>query len=316
MAPLGAVLPAPPRAKGFQALPAAIATSQPAVGDVVISVFTKRPVVPVAVPAVRQGRVVQAVVSPLEVAQFQRLLDGYALPEGWAIALLDGTGRPLASKRPAGFESSDDMGSTGRVEVVSSLARWTVELQIPHQARQAALWDTGGALALLVLAATLAGVGAGWTGSRRLGRAVASLANNPSAPSDLGITEIHDAQNSLDEAAERERLSKARFERLFHEAPIGMRLTDNDGNVIAQNAAFDTLFGYTFEEAPTLKQWRELVYIDPVQKEESRQAWQEVISGKRKAPRLGCPLPSTRWWPKEAIAKWCRSEVAFWPMAC
>jgi len=86
-APLGAQLPDTPSTNGFAALPAALETLQPAIGEGLTSAVTKRQVVGIAVPAVRNGRATYAVVSPVDTEQFQHLLDRYPLPEGWALTL-------------------------------------------------------------------------------------------------------------------------------------------------------------------------------------------------------------------------------------
>jgi PAS domain S-box-containing protein len=284
-APLGAQLPDTPSTNGFAALPAALETLQPAIGDGLTSAVTKRQVVGIAVPAVRNGRATYAVVSPVDTEQFQHLLDRYPLPEGWALTLSDGIGQTLAQAAPADFDAARNSDSADQVEAKSSLSRWKVVITIPSSARRSPLLATGGALGLLVLVATLAGALGGGAGGRRLAKAVASLTADGPDAGHLAIKEIQDAKTFLDNSAGRERLSEARFRRLFRDAPVGMRLVDREGKVVAQNTALEVMFGYTLQEAPTLSQWRELAYPDPVDRRRVELAWIESTSGKRSQTR-------------------------------
>lgn len=279
--PFGAALPPTPKTQGFAALPAALETLKPAIGDGLTSAVTQRQVVGLVVPAIRNGRAIYAVVSPVETDQFQQLLDSQPLPTGWAMSLLDGIGQPLAQKGAAEVREAQDAGTANKVEVPSGLARWKVVLVIPSSARSSPAWTSGGALALLILAATVTGALFGRAGGQRLAKAVTSLTGNAQDTAPLAIEEIQDAKTFLDDNVDRVRLSEARFRRLFQDAPIGMRLADDEGTVVAQNAAFEAVFGYTLQEAPTLKRWRELAFPDPAHRQIIDKTWADITSGKR-----------------------------------
>jgi PAS domain S-box-containing protein len=275
--PYGAPLPPTPRSNGFQALPAALVTLKPAVGDVLTNPFNQRLIVAIVVPVVRDGQARFAVASPVDIGQFQQMLTQFSLPAGWAMSLRDGTGRLMARAAPAGFDTAMETGSPGQFEVKSALSRWTVKLEIPSAARESPLVAAGTLLGILVVAATLAGALGGMSGSRRLGQAVSSL-TRPVPTSELDIAEIRDAQALLDETAQQRRHSEARFRRLFQDAPIGMRLADLKGNVLAQNARFDEMFGYSIQDVPTLRVWMERAYPDLAEREKVNASWNRASS--------------------------------------
>lgn len=275
--PYGTPLPPTPSSDGFQALPAALATLKPAVGDIFTNPFNQRLIVAIVVPVVRNGQARFAVASPVDIEQFQQMLSQFSLPTGWAMSLSDGTGRPIANAAPADFDKAVEAGAPGQFEVKSRLSRWTVKLEIPSAAQQSPLLATGATLGILVTAAALAGALGGISGSRRLGLAVASL-TRPEPTSELDIAEIRDAQALLDETESRQRHSEARFRRLFQDAPIGMRLADLEGNVLAQNARFDEMFGYSIQDVPTLRAWMERAYPDLAERERVNANWGRASS--------------------------------------
>jgi hypothetical protein len=83
--PFGTVLPALPRPKGNAAAPTALASGKPAVGDTFIGPIATEPLVAIAVPALRDGKVAYLVLSIFETSLFQRRLDQHALPVGWSM---------------------------------------------------------------------------------------------------------------------------------------------------------------------------------------------------------------------------------------
>ncbi|WP_168708621.1 PAS domain S-box protein [Hydrogenophaga sp. PAMC20947] len=273
LAPWGSTLPPIPKPKGFQAVPAALQTLRPAVGDAVTSAITQRTVVVVAVASVRNGRATHAVVSPVEVSTFQSFLDEFALPPGWALTLADGSGQPLAQRKPANFDPATDQGVAGEVVVPSTITQWAVKLQIPSDERLPPLLATGGALGLLLLITTGMGVFVGWSGSRRLHTAMASLTQINPATDELDIHEVREARTLLDETVKHDQASEARFQSLFQNSPIGMRLTDRQGKIMAQNAEFEALFGYTMADVPDLSVWMERAYPNPEDRQRVARIW-------------------------------------------
>jgi PAS domain S-box-containing protein len=273
-APLGSELS---ETHEIQTLPSALVSMKPEVGDLRIGKTSSRPIVEIAIPVVRRGRAAYAVVSPIDTAELQKLMKSYAPPAGWSMSLLDGSGKQLAGIGPADINNVPDPERSGRLEAPTGMSRWKVRLEIPENVREAPLLDSSIALGMLVLGATLVGALGGMAGSRRLRRALASLTRDD-VSADLRITEIQQAQAVLNETALRQQQSEARFRRLFQDAPIGMRLTDIEGKVLAQNAAFDKMFGYTLRDVPTLQSWMPLAYRRPEEHSRVEAAWLAMMS--------------------------------------
>ena len=181
------------------------------------------------------------------------------------MALRDGAGQTLAHVGPEKLADSEDLElkvPSNQFLFNAQSDRWQVVLHIPNSARYMPILTSGGALALLILVSALAGAFGSRLAGRHLAQSLASLTDS-AEPGQLKIAEIQAAQAALNASAAKARRNDARFRRLFQDAPIGMRLTDHDGVVVAQNAAFEEMFGYTMEDAPTIQRWMELAHPDP-----------------------------------------------------
>ncbi len=261
--PFGAVLPPLPRPQGHAAAPIAVATLQPAVGDSFVGPVAKTPLVAIAVPAVRAGKAVFVLVTTFETRQFQDRLDLFALPAGWALSLRDGRGDDIARRAPAGFDAAREVDPDARFVVPSAVSHWSVVLEIPRSLHRAPLLGNGLALGLALLLATLLGLLGGRAASRRLGRAVASLAEGSATDAAAThIREISAARQRLDQAAAGLRASEERFRRLFREAPVPLCFVSKDGVLQDRNRRFVQLFGYTQTEVATLAEWWLRAYPD------------------------------------------------------
>jgi len=286
-APFGATLPMLPQSKGRAAAPIAVATGRPAVGDLVQGPLAREALVAVAVPALRDGKTAFLLLTVFEARQFQRHLDQIALPAGWSIALLDGSGATIARRAPAGLQPAADIEANGRFVVRSAVAPWTVALEIPHGIYQAPLLEAVLALTLAILGATLTGVVGGMLVGRRIGSSVAALARTAATgtgPS--GITEIDMVQQLLDQGAKRREaaeatllLSEQRFRRLFYEAPLPQALVGKDGTIAGLNARFVQVFGYGMEDLPTVSDWWLCAYPDPAYRTTVVEDWNAAIAG-------------------------------------
>ncbi|ACB36461.1 multi-sensor hybrid histidine kinase [Leptothrix cholodnii SP-6] len=268
--PFGAELPMLPRPKGQAAAPKALETGLPAVGDTFIGPIAKAPLVAIAVPALRGGQVTALLLTTFEASQYQAQLDQVRLPAHWSLSLLDGKGDVIARRAPAEPPAQRVVDAEGRFAVRSAVAPWSVVLEIPRDVYRAPLQAAALTLAIAILGASLAGVLGGMLASRRLGRAVDSLAQPPqpgTPPS--SIREIAAARQLIDETARRSqaaqdslRDSERRFRRLFQEAPLPLALVSRDARVTDINRRFVQLFGYTLAEIPTLAHWWQLAYPD------------------------------------------------------
>ena len=143
--PFGAPLPDLPRIRGQAAAPIALATGQPAVGDLFMGPVAKENLVSVAVPVLRDGHPVYVLLTVIETRQFQHRLDELALPSDWTVTLLDSKGDVVARRASS---SPDDIGrDRERFSVKSALSPWTVTLEVPSGAGNPTLRHAAVALA-------------------------------------------------------------------------------------------------------------------------------------------------------------------------
>jgi len=285
--PFGTALPLLPVPKGRAAVPIAIATGRPAVGDAFLGPIANERMVAVAVPVLHDGGTAGAVVlTVFEARQFQALLDSLALPAGWSLAVRDGAGDAIAHRAPPGFNRDTDVDASGRFVVRSAASAWSIELDIPRGIYRAPMLEAAATLALAVLVATLAGVVGGTLAGRRLARSVASLAQAPAARAEPpAIAEIASARRLLDEAAQRRETAEAtllvseqRFRRLFYEGPLPQALIASDGVLVGLNARFVQVFGYGLDEVPTLAEWWRRAYPDLMYRATVIEGWNAAVA--------------------------------------
>ena len=285
--PFGSALPKVPKPNGRLAGPTAMQTGKPAVSDLFFGPVAQKPLLGIAVPALRKGMARYAVLTTVDRDFFQKIVDNFNLPSGWFIALRDAQGDAIAS-RPHAFAEPHAATCTTH----SQVSGWTVTVGIPPNSYWSPLVNTGIALGAALFGVTLAGVlGGQWTG-RRLGQAIASLAQTPAPgtpPPD--IVEIAAVRQLLDDDARiraateqtlrnsREALqrSEARFRTLAEFAPVGIAIADPDENIVFLNRHFTELFGYTSEDLPTIREWWPLAYPNEQLRERVRRTWTNTM---------------------------------------
>jgi PAS domain S-box-containing protein len=250
--PFGNVLPPLPRPQGHAAVPTAIATGSPAVGDVFQGPIAGVPLIAIAVPVLRDGKASFVVLTTFEASKFQKHIDAIALPDGWSIALLDGSGQAIArGGPPATTRDGEAADASGRFVVNSAVSGWSVLLEIPRDVYRAPLLAAAAALMIAIFGATLAGVLGGTLASRRLGRALRSLANEP-APGQPPpvIAEIAMLRRVLDEAARQRDVAEATLRDLsqaVEQSPESIIITDLHAGIEYVNESFVRNTGYTRE---------------------------------------------------------------------
>ncbi|OGP59911.1 MAG: hypothetical protein A2V65_07080 [Deltaproteobacteria bacterium RBG_13_49_15] len=254
--PFGAKLPMLPRPKGHAAAPTVLNTGKPAVGDIFFGPIAKEPLVAIAVPALREGNVVFLLLTIFETRQFQERLDHVALPSGWSLALLDGKNEAIARHAPPDLNSAADVDASGRFVIKSAVSPWSVVLEIPRNIYRKPMVEAAAALAIAILGVTLLSLLGGMLTGRRMGRAVASLAETPTPgapPPD--IVEIADVRRILDKSAEkRQRFemelqeSEERYRSFFNHSIDAVLLTAPDGKILQANPEACKIFGRTEEE--------------------------------------------------------------------
>ncbi|HJV28374.1 MAG TPA: PAS domain S-box protein [Aromatoleum sp.] len=258
--PFGTPLPALPVPKGRSAARTALTTAAPAVGDTFVGPVARVPMVAIAVPALRGEQPVALVLSVFEARQMQERLDRVVLPEGWALTLRDSVGTTIAARSPPGFDAAADVDPAGRVAIASTVAPWSLVLEVPRAIRRAPFVQAAVVLALAVLGATLASVAGGSLAGRRLARDIASLVAPSARTSNLpAIREIAAVRALLDEAHGRRETAEAalrdseqRFRATFEQAAVGIALVTPQGGWLRTNQKLCDIVGYTQEELAAL----------------------------------------------------------------
>jgi PAS domain S-box-containing protein len=256
---------------GGSAATAALASGEPAVGDVFVGSLTRETLVAIAVPGLREGKPAFLLLTPLETRLFQQRIEKVALPAGWTLALLDGKGETIA-RTPAAADRAGEVEARGHFVAHSEVAPWTVVLEISRETYRALLVEASVALAVALFGATLIGILGGMLASRRLARSLASLGQRPGtlAPD---IAEIAAVRRLLDESALRRdsaeaarRESEMRFRAAFEQAAVGIALRSPDGHWLRANPKLCSIVGYSSDELLN-KTFHEITHPDDLASE-------------------------------------------------
>ncbi len=283
--PLGEALPNLPVAKGRSAAPTALATGQPAVGDLVLGPVANLPLVAVAVPVARGGTVEYLLLTTIEARQLGHRVRGLTLPAQWHVTLSDSTGAVIA-EGGAGTARAAATGEGKRFVARSSVAPWSVEVFIPQAVFFAPLAQTAISLGLTVLGVALFSIIGATLASRRL---VASLnmLTQPARPAAPGpeIAEVAAVRHALDAAEQARdqsvatlRDSEARFRLMFQHAPIAQAFYEEGTDQVDVNQRFTQDFGYTLADLPTVESWWPQAYPDPGYRAEIQHQWASLVS--------------------------------------
>ncbi len=239
--PYGEPLPSLPRPAGRAAVPEALASGRPEVGDVFLGPVVKRPLVAVAVPVRRQDRTEFVLLTTIEARRFQERIDQAALPDGWHVTVVDSRREVIAGGFGAGASAAQVDDGGARVERAVAAAPWTLLVDQSAASRRGPLLAAMTVLALAIGVATAIGRLGSGTGGRRLARAVAGLAtrDEPRAGA-VAIAEIEAARATIEAAdAARENAlqalhrSRAQLAALVEQAPHGIAMFDREMNYLA-----------------------------------------------------------------------------------
>ena len=255
----GTPLPSLPRPRGHAAASQTLATGQPAVGDLFTGPIANELLVALVAPVVRQTRTTHLLVNTVETQLLQRTLDAVAMPAGWSVSLLDGTGELIARRSPPQAQAAPARDTRdGRFTYKSTVTPWSLVLEVPRSVLAAPIASATATLATAVVGVTLVSLLAGYGASRRLSRAVATLttAGYASARPGAGIIEIEAVRRSLDDAAAAQhaaeqtlRLSEGRYRTLFESNPHPMWVYDIETLAfLAVNDAAIVHYGYSREQ--------------------------------------------------------------------
>ena len=237
--------PALPPAVGAAAL-AAVERAAPTVSTTYVDSGSAETMVAIAVPGVRDGQAEFLVAALLPTRQIQQRMAQTALPPGWSLAVLDGNGVAIV-RTPAEAAPPADVDDSGRFVVNTTLAPWSVVLEIPRAVYRQPLIDAAMVLAVALVGATLIGVLGGTLASRQLSRSVNSLTARPdTAPGQCiaeisEVTEIAAARRLLDESTRRRDAAEAEIRTL--NASLEQRVEQRTAELLAANRELDA-FAY------------------------------------------------------------------------
>ena len=279
--PWGTQLPPLPRPAAHAAVPQALATGRPAVGDLFSGPIAHEPLVAVAVPVAPApaGATEYVLLTTLTQHQLLEQLVRPTLPAGWKLSLLDGKHDMIASASARGGASSASTagasaaGSPGtparQFIAASNVAPWSVVIDIEAEEYRAPVWIAVQRLALILVAAISASLlGSGWAG-RKLARSVTSLVD--ASPGESGRKEVaevvavrqrlQDATRAREAAVDAMQESQSTFKSMFDGMSDAIVFTDVDRHVRMINPAFTAMFGY--RSADVLGRTTEFLYADP-----------------------------------------------------
>lgn len=176
-------------------------SKEPAVGGVFDDPDMGERLIAIAVPVTHEGRVVAVLAALQEVSLFTRLLTVKGLPPGWVVTLQDGNNRVIVSTEPT--PPPDD--SLRAFTVTSPASGWNVRVGVGPRTAAEPLRRAAAEIGLLLLLVTLGTLLGGAVVARRLGLAVAALADGQEPPRGAArVHEIESAREQLD-ASRRER---------------------------------------------------------------------------------------------------------------
>jgi two-component system, sensor histidine kinase and response regulator len=255
--PFGTPLPRLPIPEGHGAAPMALATQKPAVGDQVMGPVANKPLVAIAVPVVRSGKVAFLLLTTIETTQFQNQIANIAIPQGWYLTLYDGAQAVIARNPPSMLNHILAPSAIFKhVESRLSSAPWSVALDIPRASYLAPLIKASTTLGLILLVTTLAGGLGGLFASRRLARAMTAIlkpadSESPS-PNIQEIVRIRQlvasAMQQREDSEYALRESEQRFRATFEQAAVGLALVAPSGHWLRVNHRLCNILGYDADE--------------------------------------------------------------------
>ncbi|MFD2233085.1 PAS domain S-box protein [Phaeospirillum tilakii] len=268
--PLGTALPPLPLPAGRSAAVEARRQGRPEVGDLFTGPIANLPLTGVAVPVLRQGKVTAILLTTLEAAAFQQILDQIRLPPGWGVVLGDSAGAEIV-RRGAAVTGEDE---AVRFTVATGVAPWTATVAIPQALYWRSLLGVVAVCAAGVALVTLVGGLVGLFAARRLSATMDWLATAPAgAPPPLPVAEVIAARDRLDQTNARLRESEDRFRRMFLRSPVPMAYVEHGSERVTLNARFRAVFGYDEDDLVTLEAWWTLAYPDPAVRDRAQAAW-------------------------------------------
>lgn len=223
--PVGPAPPPESLSLSHAAMAKAMATGSKVVGDVFIGPLAKAELVAVAVPMLLGYDEPFGVMSTIETAEIQGRIEQFNLPRAWSLTVRDSTERIAAfagsstNGLVAGYPNIEDRP----VQVSLGQAPWTVELHAPPTTVLDSPKRQAGLLLFTLVVTVALAYWAGRLASRRLTRALSSLAEAGSEPPQADeIVEVRQVRQRMQEL-QHERMEAQERER----QRIGLELHDD-----------------------------------------------------------------------------------------
>ncbi len=287
-----------PKPAGRAAAPLAIAGGKPVVGDSFVVPSTGTRLIAVAVPLRRGGATWGVLLNTIDTRPIQQVMARQALPAGWQLRVIDGSGVPIAS-----LPGDDAALGVLQWRSRSELAGWDVVIGITplvfYQRQSETL-----AWALIMIAAALAI--SGYLGRRtgqRLYQALLSLTRQEQPAPD--IVEVQQIRKELDterrsraEAEQAQRESEARWRYAIEGSGDGLWDWDMSSGKVFYSQRWKSMLGFADGDLRGhIDEWGELVH--PEDKERVLQAVAAHLDGRTpefvQEYRIRCKDGSWRW---------------------
>ncbi len=296
--PLGEAMPAGPlpTPKGVAAVPIALRTGKAAVGDRFIGQAAKVPLVGIAVPVVREGRVRRVLVNTIELNEIQQLIDHLHLPAGWHVHIIDSSGAQLAGTAAANPTPVHEK----RWAQASTMSGWMVMVQIPRAVFYRQHIETMLLTLLLLIVAAGVSIWLGRRTARRLHRSMATLSElEPPGKATLStIDEVESVRDTLSAERDSRREAEARWRYAIEGSGDGLWDWDINSGEVFYSERWKSMLGFAGDDlSGHIDEWGTLVHPDD--KERVLDAVQDHLSGKTREfeqeYRIRCKDGSWKW---------------------